>query len=42
MPDNIQARTDPMPPGKKRRPALTSFILLAIIAGIFAIIVFGP
>ena len=41
MPDNIQARTDPMPPSKRKRPILTSMILLAIVAGIFAIIVFG-
>ncbi len=41
MPDNQQARTDPMPKGKPKRPILTSFILLMIIVAIFAVITLG-
>lgn len=39
MPDNIQARIDNMPPAKKNKhKLLTSLILLAVFAGIFAFI----
>lgn len=37
MPDNHQGRTDPMPDGKRKHPALISAVLLIIIAAIFAV-----
>ena len=41
MPDNIQARLDPMQQGKPKRPYLTSLILVLIFAGIIALIALG-